>query len=245
MVYNNKIVAVVKCNGRIIREDGDIVRLPYNAEYSILLKNLSMTKALVGVQIDGNDVLSNSKIIIPSNSSHELIGFINSNNEIKNRFKFIKKTEKIAKHRGDNIDDGIINIDFQFEKQPVAVTYITNYPTSGYYWSYQSPVLFGSSNIGASSGGCSSGGVTSSNYVDVYNSSMNNDEGITVKGSQTSKQYSYGSINYLEEEHDNIILRLKGTTDFVYTNTKFECETCGRKCKSNMKFCPECGTSLL
>ncbi len=40
MMYKQNFVVVVKCNGKILREqDSDVVYLPFGAEYSILLKN--------------------------------------------------------------------------------------------------------------------------------------------------------------------------------------------------------------
>ena len=44
MVYNEKLVASVKCNGKVLREDKDTVYLPFGSEYSILLKNMNITK---------------------------------------------------------------------------------------------------------------------------------------------------------------------------------------------------------
>jgi hypothetical protein len=286
MVYSNKLVAVIKVNGNIIREDKDIVRLPFGTEYSILLKNLSIQRVLVGVSIDGKDTLSNDKIIINANSQHELFGFMKAA-KITNRFKFIQKTEKIVEHRGDKIDDGFINISFQFE-QPL-ISYITTY-TPTYYPTYY-PTTW--TETYGSAGSCNTS-------FDVYNSSINSvgvsgeiglrgpagisgapgtsgrrgvtgnigpigidsetkltnniqqDEGITVKGSQTNIQYQKGFIGNLNPEKHNIILRLKGYTDQlktvvtpVYNNTKLICDTCGRKCKSSMNFCPDCGTSLI
>jgi len=117
MVYSKKLVTVVKHNGNIIREDAGIVRIPFGSEYSILMKNLSTQDCVVGVQIDSDDVLSDQKIIIRANTDHELLGFMNNDGVITNKFKFIQKTEKIFNYRGDRIDDGIINITFQYVAQ--------------------------------------------------------------------------------------------------------------------------------
>ena len=35
-----------------------------------------------------------------------------------NKFKFIQKTDKIIGHRGDNIDDGMIRVEYRYEKHP-------------------------------------------------------------------------------------------------------------------------------
>ena len=256
MVYSNKLVAVVKHNNNILREDGDIVSLPFGSEYSILLKNLSMQRVLVGVKIDAVDVLSYKKIIIDANSSHELLGFMSEAAKITNRFKFIQKTEQIANYRGDRIDDGFINIDFQFEK-PYVPPVITYYPST--FTTY--PPVYTTWTSCSTSGvyNCSSGAVGESGPRGPYgcagvpspnvNLNIQQDEGITVKGSQINMQYCSGFISNLDPEKHNIIIRLKGYKDQsylpIYNNTKLDCTTCGRKCKSNMKFCPDCGTSLV
>lgn len=90
MVYYNKLVAVIKVDGNIIREDNDLVNLPFGSEYSVYLKNLGLQDVVVNVDIDGKDVLSGNKIIIPSKETHELLGYLNGN-QITNRFKFIQK----------------------------------------------------------------------------------------------------------------------------------------------------------
>jgi len=117
MVYSKKFVAVIKCNGKILREvsqENDVI-LPFGAEYSILLKNLDNRRAVVEISIDGEDVLDGRRIVIDGNDDTELKGVM-VNNAVKNAFKFIQKTKKIQDHRGDKIDDGFIRIKFGFEK---------------------------------------------------------------------------------------------------------------------------------
>jgi len=76
----------------------------------------------------------------------------------------------------------------------------------------------------------------------------NAEEGITVKGSESNQSFIEGSIGKLEETTYTMTFKLVGITNDsevtrpVYVKTKIECPTCGHKCKSNTKFCPECGT---
>jgi hypothetical protein len=234
MVYSNKLVAVVKVDGNIIREDNDLVNLPFGSEYSIYLKNLGLQDVVVNVDIDGKDVLSGNKIIIPSKETHELLGYLNGN-QITNRFKFIQKTDNIVKHRGDRIDDGFINISFQFEKQYVFTCYPSTY--TKYDWSIHNPAIYTTCGSFTANSSASS----------TYCSTVKPDEGITVRGTGISKKYDTRYVPLLEEQKHSIIIRLKGYTNSkpIFTNTKLICETCGKSCRSNMKFCPECGTSLI
>jgi hypothetical protein len=116
MVYKENIVVALKVNGKILGERGEYITLPFGSEYTILIKNLNSKKALIQIDVDGEDVLDGDSLIVPANSDIELEGF-KKGNKITNRFKFIKKTEKISKHRGDRIDDGLIRVEATFEKR--------------------------------------------------------------------------------------------------------------------------------
>jgi hypothetical protein len=129
-MYKNDFVAVVKNNGKILREDKSTVFLPFGCEYSLLMKNLRARKALVSVSIDGQDV--GAQLIINGNSEIELERFIEDLDQ-GNRFKYIQKTEKIQEHRGDKIDDGIIRIEFQYEREVVYPPLVWSSPITYHY----------------------------------------------------------------------------------------------------------------
>lgn len=116
-MYHNKVAAAIKVNGKILREQGDIVALPFGSEYSILIKNLNSVRIQVRVHIDGTDVTEGTWIVIQGNSSIELERFIkNGNWSAGNRFKFIERTSEIEEYRGAKIDDGLVRIEYQTEQ---------------------------------------------------------------------------------------------------------------------------------
>lgn len=115
MTYKDQFVAEVKSNGRILRVKDGAVYLPFGSEYTILLKNLNSKRASVSISIDGEDVLDNSSLILDANTSTEIEGFLRGN-VARNRFRFINKTKEISEHRGDKADDGLVRIEFAFEK---------------------------------------------------------------------------------------------------------------------------------
>jgi len=263
MMYHQKFVAVVKVDGKVLRERGDIVTLPFQSEYSLLLKNLESRSASVKVSIDGQDVLYGSSLIIRPNEETELMGVLHGS-QVRNRFKFIKKTSKVQEHRGDRIDDGIIRVEFAFEKEkPKKVS------SHEYHYHYYPPILlkggledhWSSNNVTFTSNSsdasnqapkstvvCDSlgGGEprATSSYFNQVGSIPQQDEGITVEGSRISQNFQYGCIGELDSS-EVIILRMKGTDGpALTTKTKLTCKTCGTQSKSSAKFCPECGTSL-
>lgn len=256
MMYKENFIVVVKCDGKILREKGSVVCMPFGSEYSILLKNNDSRKAVVSIEIDGINVLNNNKLIVDGNSSQEVKGFMKNMQET-NRFKFINKTKEIQDYRGDKIEDGFIRVSYQFEavKQEPNIVYtydITWNPAeqwkTGWYSSDNScsiPRNLKSSNI---TGGASN---TYSCSFCSFDSGPAPDEGITVKGKKENVPYAYGSTDRLENTIHVIVLKLKGiTSNPGYINkpltvsTKVTCTTCGRKNKSNNNFCYNCGTFL-
>ena len=244
MVYNQKLVAVIKNQGKILRETNGEVKLPFGSEYSIFLKNLNTKKALVKISIDGKDVLDGQELIIPANTELDLLGFMKGQ-KVSNKFKFIEKTDQISSFRGDRIDDGLIRITFRFEKTFLTVptpTFVI-YPSPTYhpYWHQDSPTWVSSSS-------CVYGAQSSPNIV-AYRSPVNND-GITVKGDTVEQAFGAGYVGFLEETEHAIVLVLKGfvkntvISKAITTKTKVPCETCGKNNKSNNRFCYNCGTAL-
>lgn len=142
MMYHNKVAAAIKVNGKILRERGDIVALPFGSEYSILIKNLNSVRIQVRVHIDGTDVTEGTWIVIQPNASVELERFIkNGNWNCGNRFKFIERTSSIEEFRGAKIDDGLVRIEYQTEQVEEVKTIVrTHYedhyvpPCNPYPW---------------------------------------------------------------------------------------------------------------
>jgi len=117
MMYNNKLAVAIKSNGKVLREFGESVYVPFGTEYSILIKNLNSVRALVRISIDGTDVGDGEEFVIPANDSVEFERFIKNGNMKKgNRFKFIERTSNIEEHRGIDIEDGLVRIEYEFEK---------------------------------------------------------------------------------------------------------------------------------
>jgi len=156
MTYKDAFVVEVKCKGKILRMRDDFVSLPFGSEYSIYLKNLNSRKAAVNISIDGEDVLDYSSLILEPNSSTELKGFLRGI-VARNGFKFIQKTKEIQDHRGDRVDDGIIRVEFAYEKaapirKKTIITEEHHHHTDHYHWNYDN-WFSGDSTIKYGSGG--------------------------------------------------------------------------------------------
>lgn len=227
MVYKDKFVVAVKSNGQILRERDDVVTLPFGSDYSLLLKNLDTRRANVKVTIDGKDALYGSSIVVKPNSELNLLGFLEGS-VVRNRFRFIQKTQEIQNHRGDRIDDGIIRVEFSFEIPPEKIRYAGHFPKvekhdhhyhyhtfhRAPYYDYYPPVIGHdihwtyNSNTGESSLG-------GSGDIQVYNSNVGISESVSVPCSSTI------SIQNIPAEDEGITV--KGgqvNQDFSYTSIR-------------------------
>jgi zinc-ribbon domain len=245
MMYSNKFVATLKNNGKVLREQGDTVYLPFGSEYSILLKNLNTVRAQVKIDIDGQDVLNGAALIVNPNSDLEIERFL-TNNERGNRFKFIERTASIEEHRGVGATDGLVRIEFQFEKlYPPVYTPRPDPWGNSLYYSTNAPIVRSMSCTNINVSGSVTCGETMDSYVP-----QNNDAGITVPGSISEQKFRTVSSFPLEQQRYAIVLQLKGETDYsrvvepVTVKSKPKCTTCGKVNKATSKFCSNCGTSL-
>lgn len=134
-MYSNKLVVCVKANGKVLKEAKDLVHLPFNSEFSVLVKNLNSRRAKFTLHIDGQDVLDGEHIIVNANDEVEMKRFIrNGNMNEGNAFKFIERTQKIEDGpRGIKVDDGVVRVEFWFEQEEPIVTTTTHYHRD-YWW---------------------------------------------------------------------------------------------------------------
>ncbi len=134
-MYASKFVACIKHGGKVLREQGENVFVPFGAEYQISLKNLNSVKALVKVWVDGTDATDGTTgLIVEPNQTVDLERFIRAGNMSSgNRFKFIERTEAIENGpRGIKAEDGLIRISVKFAQQPVKIEPYQNSPFRGY-----------------------------------------------------------------------------------------------------------------
>lgn len=272
-MYNQKLVASLKANGKILREFKDTVYCPFGAEYSILIKNLNTVRALVNVYIDGEDMVPGG-LVLNAHQEIELERSIKNGNLTEgNRFKFIERTGAVEQHRGIKLEDGLIRVEYQFE-MPRMVTHIVDNVWNNKEWIpghwRDKPYNIGgtlrsvdysageNTRISATSAMNSTlksmNLSTSTSQVHDGMSTMDcnfNDTGITVPGSKSEQKFQTAYIGALDPTKHSIILKILGETPDnepirkpITTKHKPKCVTCGKQNKHNAKFCTECGTAL-
>ena len=247
MMYESKLVASLKANGRILREFKDTVYIPFGSEYSFLIKNLNTKRALVNVFIDGDNVVPGGLVVNAGQEIDLERSIINGNLREGNRFKFIERSGAVEKHRGVKLEDGLVRIEFQFEQHPMQSFFDTHIYNKGITRGWAHPASAASDGFTLTASGAS----YSTNSMNVSAQAALNDVGITVPGSKSSQSFSTTTMGIMETVTHTIVLKLLGETadnkpvlQPVNVKMKPKCVTCGKQNKATAKFCTECGTAL-
>jgi hypothetical protein len=261
-MYSNKFVACVKADGKVLREKGEDVYLPFGSEYTLFFKNEHNRKVQINVEIDGQDVLFGKALLLDAGDTMDLKGFVRDQYGDDNRaFKFITKTQEISDFRGDRAEDGLIKITYQFEKESIAdslegllrkstYTYEDNpWSRGGFVDNCGYHQTFGSTNIShstldtmnvtcsASASASYDSNVSNSiqpqGSVNLRAAQISEDPGITVEGSATGQSFKRGHIGSLEHKRHIMIFQLKGLTEVEQVEVPVTVKT--------KKQCPSCG----
>jgi len=221
MMYNQKLAVAVKSNGKILREFKDTVYIPFGSEFSLLIKNLNSVRVIANIHIDGVDATSGG-LVLQAGEEMDLERWIKDGNlSAGNKFKFIERTGSIENHRGVKLEDGLIKIEYQFEKPYVApqlnwkygdTYWYPPYPYQPWYrdstgaplptwtteWKTTSNTLYGArgSSIGNSGAGVirgmSSGGTQTASVNSLTSSTL--DSGVKQFGDTTNCYHNDAGI---------------------------------------------------
>jgi hypothetical protein len=270
MMYQNKAVLAIKANGKVLREFEDKIFVPFGSEYSLLIKNLNTVRMIAYVTIDGQDVVPGG-LVVNSKQEIDLERFVSDMNK-GNKFKFIERTSNIEKHRGVKLEDGLVRVEFQFEKtyyKPATDWEWKNNGVNAYppgWYGSRPPLRSGQTgdapvwppgtitcNASYTATNISAQGMnigTTSAHTKGF-ATPANETGITVPGSESNQKFQTASWFPVEEEKHVIVLKLLGETPDnkpvfapVTVKSKPKCTTCGKQNKATAKFCAECGTAL-
>jgi hypothetical protein len=153
MMYHKNLAVCIKTGGKVLREEGDRVTLPFGSEYSILLKNMNSVRLEMKISIDGQDVSEGHKFIMQPDSGFEIERFVKSLDR-GNRFKFIERTQVVEEGRGIKAEDGLVRVEYWKEKTTPApiyqsIVHVPYYPT---HWSNHWPVYIWPTWSGSSIG---------------------------------------------------------------------------------------------
>jgi hypothetical protein len=264
MTYKKNFVVAIKVNGKILRESAEEVQLPFGSEYSVLLKNLNPVRAMAQIAIDGKE--ATTWLILPANGTVDVERFLRSDNlKQGNRFKFVERTQAVENHRGIQLEDGLIRVEFKKERVfelPKVVEHHEYHHYDNYPWKYipapqwpSRPPITWCSTPSISSGSVSglnnlSFSVHAQNMMSAQcKSTDENTAGITAPGSLSNQKFVSVS-GFQTEQSEVITIKLTGhhgsskVQKPLTVDIRIVCQTCGKRAKGLAKFCSGCGASL-
>lgn len=249
-MFSNNLVVAVKVNGKVLREFDGTVALPFGSEYTILLKNLATTRASVNIFIDGQAATEDVSLIIDPGESLELKRFVkNGNLDAGNAFKFIEKTSQIESYRGNNAEDGLLTVSYEFEQYKKAtynsVTYQPMFMDKPYK-SLTRNSISGSSNVSYLSN------VDNSVHIEgMAQCSLQNNSGITAPGSIVEQSFVPVAKFIGSGTIHSLTIKMVGATKSgekvkspIAVKKLQKCSMCGTNTKQTAKFCHNCGASV-
>lgn len=218
-MYSNSFVCCVMVDGRCLEEDrAGNVRIPFNSEYTIFLKNKHDRRATAKVKLDGETI---GEFVVNAHKSLEL-----KRPESHNAaFKFVHidsdDSRKEGKSRKEDGTNGLIEVEWKLERKeekvkvqkeyipmPYPVPYIEKRPIipyDPYPWKpYRGPDISWTSwttgdsyPVGSYSVSCNSsehvysanGLVSSSNVMRSMKNVPPDDVGATVDGRETDQRF--------------------------------------------------------
>ena len=215
-MYGNKLAAAIKVNGKVLREFKDTVYIPFGAEYTILLKNLHTTRAVVNVYIDGDNAVPGGLVIDPGREIDLERWIKNGNLSAGNRFKFIERTETIENGpRGIKLEDGLIRIEHQFEQPRPVINIADPFWNTQIYKPWSTPYYATNATTTGVSGGLgdrfsvsASGAINQMNVGGVMRGidTSKNGEATAQAASAAVDKYcaDNGLMNSISELHDGM-----------------------------------------
>jgi hypothetical protein len=244
------VVNVLDSHGKRIREFGEngqrTIRMPFDNEYIIQMKNTTKGRAYVRIEIDGTDALSGRKLILPPGETKDLERFLEDDTKKGRRFKFVTSGDPGVSDPTAR-ENGLVRVIFEPEILP----------DSSVRYTYENLILrdatFGSSgsiiNAGASGSvvntayACTSSVApgTSTNHFPISESSAGctfdlgrhlstSDVGATAAGSTSHQRFTQSNEYFPTTTPVTIDVWIRGpkveTQDYPYRLTGVGAQMC-------------------
>lgn len=270
-MYKDGFVLSILKDGRPLKEIDGVVRIPFDSEYKIRLRNKNWVNCKAKVYVDGAPVSNLGNFVINSQGVIDLERFLDSSLDEGAKFKFVHKDHGEVSDP-DNDENGVIRVEF-YKATSMSYTITTNVPpwqpwvyydysgsrpwtsddSDSLQWNYSSDnkTSDGEENCKGTLGG---GTMSMDDGVKVQNCSAMycnttptaGEQGATVGGGKSYQKFNTVA-DFLTETHPTVLeLKLLAPKDKHYVAPKPRrfCSQCGNKVQQKDRFCSSCGTKL-
>lgn len=261
-MYKDGFVLAILKDGKPLKEIDGVVRIPFDSEYQIRLRNKNWLNCKAKVYVDGAPVSNLGNFVINSQGVVDLERFLDSSLDEGAKFKFVHKDHGEVSDP-DNDENGVIRVEF-YKATQISYTITTNTPpwspwifydgssdnSDGPQWNYTSDDKTSDGNTKLRGGGTSSmaDGVQTQNCSMMYCNSTPTmgEQGATIGGGKSYQKFNTVA-DFLTETYPTVLeLKLLAPKDRAYTAPKPRrfCSQCGNKVQQKDRFCSSCGTKL-
>lgn len=242
MMHRNNFVLAVKHNGKVLRESNGAIFLPFDSEYSLLLKNLwNNSKATAKVEIDGMNITNGQEFIIPASSNIEIERFLlDGNLQTGKKFKFVHASNPNVSDPS-NKENGKIQITFWCELHPY---YYLEPSTTWYIQQIKDRTQDSIPNFYWDT--CTSGIESSTTSSCTMNCCVN-EQGATIEGNPSFQQFNSASSfgkNLATETIITLTLKPVSQAITVDMTKRIYCPNCGVQNRRSNNYCCKCGCNL-
>ena len=232
MSFQKGFVGSILVNNKPLREfnyEGQrTVKVPFDSEYIIRLKNKNNVRAKVSVSIDGTNVLNGGKLILEPNDTFDLERFVDQMDK-GSKFKFMSLVKGAVTGEIQDPysnDNGLIEI--KFEKEIYYQINASDLPTYGIQPSFfpdMPSTYFGSTvAINRSRGGssmktlskCVSSNQTIMDLSIEETNSIDSTLGATAEGTKSDQAFAKSTDSFLTDPAEIITIKMVGQ-NFIQT----------------------------
>lgn len=250
-MYRDGFVVSIMRDGRPLRESGRIVRIPFDSEYKIRLKNKNGNSCKAKVFIDGTPVSQLGDFVISSWGTLDLERFVTDSLNKGKKFKFVSADSDEVQDP-TNPDNGIIRVEFYLATNgPLIITddftwhYPPYIPPSHEIWPCDDDSTASKKRKWKSTDSHDGTPVMNAYYCSnlTFTNSMSvSDKGATVEGGESKQTFMTVSDFDVQTEPVVIELELRAPRDRIAPEPRRNyCGGCGSRRRQRDRFCPQCG----
>ena len=240
-MYNNNCVIAILHKGKVLRETGGQVHLPFGSEYKIRAKNTGWGRVKVRISVDGTYIHpEDQSFVIDSGDHMDLERMITDGNwDSGSKLKFVSLSDGQVQDP-TNAENGVVKVEFYREKDNPVIYIEPEKPTVVGFLGYDVTcnVNYASSDMSNCSIGTS---LTNNGGGRRLKSKASN--GATIEGSKSNQKFTTTDDFETHILPNTLSLTLMGLTEpkFVKNTRNKFCTHCGIKNRAKDKFCSNCG----
>lgn len=124
-MFGNDFVLSILQDGKICKEENGIIKIPFDSNYVIRLRNKHRLKCATDIYIDGEKTNEVGQIVVPGNDYIDIEGYLRGGNK-NTKFQFVKLADGRVKQPNET-QNGLIEVKFYLQKETEIQKIVEHY----------------------------------------------------------------------------------------------------------------------